>query len=169
MTTIHEITGTIPISLTAKSDWYLPATLELQGLQAYLGDSTEPEPEPAYAWSSTELSATDAFAVDMNNGNSVPILKSEVSLTYAIRSFVSSDPYEVGDIGEGGGIIFHIEAPTHYEYYTKGLSGAKYSNISTSCNADGFNWGDGVGNTATIIAQVGHTGSAAKLCSDLIY
>ena len=76
--------------------------------------------------------------------------------------------YEVGDTGPGGGYICYKNASGYcLEVMTTLFTSNVWSNIYTvSCRATGTAIGTGLSNTNTIIAQSGHTTSAAKLCRD---
>jgi hypothetical protein len=91
--------------------------------------------------------------------------------------FVRTITYAIGDIGPGGGIVFYItngglnglEAAPPLWNGGSADPGSAWSNIETSAvgvSAQGTAIGTGLANSNAIIAQSGHTASAAKLCRD---
>lgn len=85
------------------------------------------------------------------------------------------DGYSIGDIGPSGvGIVFYVtDGGLHgLEAAPSSWSGsaddpiAPWSNVGTSAGASGVAIGTGSANTASIVAQDGHTESAAALCQD---
>ena len=93
-----------------------------------------------------------------------------LSVPYALHAKTSGTHY----IGElyGGGIIFFIDHTGEHGLIASledldGGSGVAWSNITnTLVGAGAQDAFDGASNTAAIIAQSGHTNSAAKLCDD---
>lgn len=88
-----------------------------------------------------------------------------------VRSFVSATIYALRDVGPAGGWIFHIidnldGTFTYYECAPEDAGLSVWSNVSDAIGTLLDTIGEGVNNTAEIIAQAGHTESAAKLCAD---
>lgn len=171
-------------SLGFVDDWYLPSILEVKEIydELYLYDLCGFDKTGHYqVWSSSEepgnptTQATKAYFDPQGSGgySSGPNNKNSNNRVWAIRSFISADVYALRDVGEGGGIIFIIVNNgngtfTYYECYPAQVSGSMYySNITNVEVGTGTAIGTGAANTAAIIAQGGHTDSAAKLCNDL--
>ena len=90
------------------------------------------------------------------------------------------DPYVVNAVGTdhyvgelyGGGIVFWVSPDGQHGLIASlddldGGSGVAWSNVTgTSVGSSARSMTDGANNTAAIIAQGGHTNSAAKLCDD---
>jgi hypothetical protein len=120
--------------------------------------------------------------VDLNGGANFTIEGTSqiLSVPYALHSKTAEklkgkEPFHV--IGElyGGGIVFwttpdgqHGLIASLYDLYGGNL--VTWSNITnTAIGAAAQDYYDGSKNTAAIISQSGHTGSAAKLCDDYTY
>lgn len=79
--------------------------------------------------------------------------------------------YTIRSTGPAGGKVFYVENTKEHglEAAPNDQSSAQlWSNISAKIGTTGTEIGTGKANTATIIAQLGHTNSAAKLCKDLV-
>ncbi len=151
------------------NDWFLPSydeltsfkDLELLGIGGLAGEY----------WSSSEINATSALKYNMTTGVGVGEAKSSLKKVRAIRSFTDkAGAYIVGDSGPAGGWISYIDGTTYYECASSDQSAGKaWSNITnTAIGTTSSDAGEGQNNTTEIIAQAGHTDSAAKLCDDLI-
>jgi hypothetical protein len=76
-------------------------------------------------------------------------------------------------IGEefGGGVVFHLwrdnTGAEHGLIVATNEGGQIWSNVSTAVSSGQSSW-NGLGNSNTIVAQAGHTTSAAKWCLDLV-
>lgn len=76
-------------------------------------------------------------------------------------------------IGEqfGGGVVFHLwkdnAGVEHGLIVATNEGGQSWSNVTTAVPSGQSSW-NGLGNSNTIIAQAGHTNSAAKWCLDLV-
>jgi hypothetical protein len=76
-------------------------------------------------------------------------------------------------IGEqfGGGVVFHLwkdnDGLEHGLIVATNEGGQTWSNVTTAVPSGQSSW-NGLGNSNTIIAQAGHTNSAAKWCLDLV-
>jgi hypothetical protein len=123
--------------------------------------------------SSTEHASSSTYYKKFVDGYFAPVDKNSAQYVRACRSFESgSGIYSLRDVGPAGGLIFYIDGTTYYEAAPTDQSTSKtYSNITTvsiGASAQGVLIGTGRTNTTAIIAQTGHTSSAAKLCNDLI-
>lgn len=83
----------------------------------------------------------------------------------------STPAHYVGEL-YGGGVVFWVDQTGEHGLIAStsdldGGSGAAWSDIkSAEIGASAKDYYNGAGNTAAIIAQSGHTNSAAKLCND---
>lgn len=95
--TIDIVNHLGPLSTAAKKcsdlvyygheDWYLPARMELEALyeeREYLGNFVTEGLQAKY-WSSTEVDAANAYAVDFSNGDTLTIQKNSQLLCRCIR------------------------------------------------------------------------------------
>jgi len=164
-------------TLLVSNDWFLPSKDELNAMYVnlYLEGVGDFSVNPFdYWWSSSELNATDSWIHWFHNGG----LQTTVNKTTtyakvrACRSFVAGiGDYSLRDTGPSGGLIFYIDGvgTTYYEAAPSDLSGHSiWSNITLALGTTGTAIGTGQTNTNAIIAQIGHTDSAAKLCNDLV-
>lgn len=92
-----------------------------------------------------------------------------LSVPYALHAKTSGTHY-IGELYEGG-IIFFIDHTGEHGLIASledldGGSGVAWSNIVVLVGDGAQDAYDGASNTAAIIAQSGHTNSAAKLCDD---
>ena len=157
-------------------DWWLPSIDECSYMYTNLktfnigGFADEPY------WSSTEDSATQVKMVWFENGEIGSGVKAWIAgfkFRAVRRFFTEEEIYSVRDQGEAGGLIFAVE-PTeggywNYEVTPTDLGQSTWSNITNQlAGADLESIGLGMFNTATIINQVGHTNSPAKVCDDLV-
>lgn len=96
----------------------------------------------------------------------------------ATKDNLNDKVYTVGEAGPAGGIIFYVnpnEQTDGWKYLEAAPSDQSNSqvwsnitNLAVGGAGSGSGIGTGVANTAIILAQSGHTSSAAKLCSELI-
>lgn len=95
----------------------------------------------------------------------------------ATKEDSNNKTYIVGETGPAGGIVFYVNANEQadgWKYLEAAPSdqsnGQVWSNITNLAVGAGSGSGIGTGitNTAIILAQAGHTASAAKLCSELV-
>jgi len=86
------------------------------------------------------------------------------------KAYAETVPYEVGDTGPAGGIIFWVDGSNCLEVSPSNLSDdSPWSNITDAlAGASGTAIGTGQANTTAIIGQSGHISSAAKLCDDFV-
>jgi hypothetical protein len=155
------------------TDWVLPSRDELDAMYDNLKVSNVGGFADAYYWSSSEYNALGASAIDFTDGTSAGNTgKGSPCHVRACRAFIAGiGAYALRDVGPGGGLIFHIETDIKYfeaaqvdQSTSKGWSDVVNGSIGTT----GTGIGDGFDNTDEIIAQGGHTTSAAKLCKDLV-
>jgi len=158
----------------AYGEWVLPSWMELtamyDNLQAFgVGNFAADR-----YWSSYETSATNAIAVEFSMDAFENANKANSFSVRAARSFITTAIYELRDVGPRGGWIFYIidNGDGSFTYYecapADQSSDCVWSNITNAAIGTTQPFlGSGLGNTAAIIAQAGHTDSAAKLCDDL--
>jgi len=170
------------ITLGVYMDWFLPSKDELNQmyLNLYLfgvgGFSTSEQPY----WSSSEGASTAGWGQTFHRSIPPPeegtqswASKNSPLGVRAIRTFTASiGAYSLRDIGPAKGRIFYIDGAgtTYLEAAPSDQStGKAWSNISTVLiGTTSTAIGEGQNNTNEIIAQAGHTDSAAKLCDDLV-
>lgn len=156
-------------------DWFLPSDGEIEQMYNELavygvGGFTE----EAY-FTSTEVDANSFVAYNFDGEGGGGRSKDTTGITIhtrACRSFEGEvGEYELRDTGPAGGLIFIVDGTTYYEAAPSDQSTSSeqiWSNIiDQATGATGSAIGTGIANTAAIIAQAGHTDSAAKLCDDL--
>jgi len=155
-------------------DWFLPSIFELSEMKDELYDSGVGGFVGHY-WSSTENAAASARSLDFLTDTDTVDNKGNTRKVRACRSFLDViGAYALRDVGPAGGLIFYVDGAgtTYYEAAPSDQSASQaYSNIvavAIGLAAQGSAIGTGAGNTLAIIAQPGHTDSAAKLCNDLI-
>jgi len=159
-------------------DWFLPASDALDEMRAlhvlgYGGFGA------GVYWSSTEIDADTAYTMRFSDGFDDASDKSDGAISVrAIRTFETWDTYVVGDVGPAGGVIFYVDigggdlgGDQVGEVAPVGTETVMYwSNIDDTeigVVAQNTLIGSGVANCNAIIAQIGHTNSAAKYCLDL--
>jgi hypothetical protein len=160
------------------SDWYLPSKDELDKMRVNvfklgIGNFVDGE----NYWSSSEESLDSAYICLFDSTvDYPPYLQYKTGNGYsrAIRSFITTDIYNLRDIGPSGGWIFNVTDNgdvtfTYLECAPLDLASGTWSNITNILiGTTGTAIGDGQSNTLEIIGQAGHTASAAKLCNDLV-
>jgi len=166
-------------TLWRADDWFLPSRdginamrteLFLNGIGGFFSGVSD-----SY-WSSSESIASPAsyaFALKFGSGSMDNTSKVSTHRIRACRSFIDIvGAYTLRDVGPAGGLIFYIDGAgtTYYEAAPSDQSTEKtWSNIvAVAVTGTGTAIGTGENNTDLIIAQAGHTDSAAKLCKDLI-
>ena len=155
--------------------WHLPPANALLGMYTTLYLETLGDFTAAQYWSSSEVDADNAYARDFSDGSSDSIAKSTTCRVRPMRTFLAATgSYAVSDIGPGGGYVFSTKSmgdgtSIFYEAYPSDVStGIAWSNIDdTAVTGTSSQYDDGLANTLLIIAQGGHTTSAAEECYDL--
>lgn len=160
------------------NDWFLPSRYEWQKMlqELYLTRSNIANFSIANEyWTSSEESDTLAWSFYFPVASSHVALKSDTHYVRACRSFNSTTIYALGDVGPTGGWIFHIIdlGGGNYTYYEcasidQSVSQVWSNIINVAIGTTSYSIGEGQNNTNEIIAQAGHTDSAAKLCDDLV-
>lgn len=165
------------------NDWYLPSwdeltlmynNLHLSGI-GYFNDDILSGTTPSY-WSSSEYPASPSnFALRRQFLSGYSGITSKSSnlkmLIRPIRNFTSDLNYNIGDIGPSTGWIFYKVdnlngTYTYYEVAPNDLNGSyAWSNVTNLSVGTSTSVGSGLANTNAIIAQPGHTTSAAYLAS----
>ena len=142
---------------TVYADWYLPSKDEL----VEMFDAGVLTAGNEY-WSSSEENASQAI----NVSNALLDQIQNKSSQYKVRQVrqISAASYSVGDTGPAGGTIFYVGGGYAYEAAYSDLSDAAWSNVTSAIGTTGTAIGTGSQNTQDIIAQVGHTASAADDC-----
>jgi hypothetical protein len=83
------------------------------------------------------------------------------------KVYADSVPYETGDTGPAGGLIFYVDGSYCLEAAPSDLSSnSAWSNVTDASVVTSTAIGTGQSNTTNIINQSGHTSSAAKLCDE---
>jgi len=152
-------------------DWFLPSKDELKAMYDNLhaeglGGFNNALPY----WSSSEQPASfDAIRCRFSDGNMGAANKASLYAVRACRSFGSSKTYFLGDTGPAGGLIFYNTGGLYLEAAPSDQSASQaWSNIvAAAIDTTGTAIGTGQANTDAIIAQAGHTASAALLCDNL--
>lgn len=163
-------------SVSAKiyyADWFLPSRDELNAMYTNLHLFSVGGFDNEHYWSSSEATSTNARYQDFADGTQYDGSKAYAFINVrACRTFITTDIYSLRDEGEAGGLIFHItEWGESYKYFEAAPSDQStsyvWSNVDTTELGTTLLYiGDGQWNTNEIIAQTGHTNSAAKLCAD---
>lgn len=157
-------------------DWFLPSYDELHQMYINLKSFAVGSFADAWYWTSSEFSATNSYAEQFFAGNmQQPYSKDSILDVHvrACRSFSAGvGAYSLRDTGPAGGLICYIDGAgtTYYEAAPSDQSILHtWSNIiNVAVTGTGTVIGTGDANTDLIIAQPGHTDSAAKLCKDLV-
>lgn len=151
-------------------DWFLPSKDELQAMydNLYLENVGGLTLYNYWSSSHTNDGNPNARGLTMETGGWGTYTKSTQARVRACRVFQADEgSYSLRDEGQAGGLIFYIDGSDHYEAAPSDISGTSiWSNVATVLSTTLDDIGEGVNNTAEIIAQSGHTTSAAKLCND---
>lgn len=169
-----ESSSTGTITTDSLDDWFLPSinavTLMHDNLHNFGLGNFSSVTSTAY-WSSTESTSHNAYYYNFFAAGSVATFGKEALYRIRpIRSFIDAlGGYNVRDFGPGGGYVFYKDGTTCYEAHKEDISaGYVWSNITTVAIGSTSNLiNESLNNTTEIIAQIGHTNSAAKLCNDL--
>jgi hypothetical protein len=152
------------------NDWFLPSKYEWGEILVEIYNySLGNFDQSAEYWTSTEETSTLAWSYYFPYSSTHVASKSDTFNVRAIRSFIGDvGEYAIRDIGPAGGYIFAYVSGRYYECAPFDQSTSQsWSNVSNLIGTTGDGIGTGQDNTNDIIAQVGHTTSAAKLCDDL--
>ena len=164
----------LPGAGTQYNDYYLPSLDETQEMRTVLYDFGVGGLTENNYWTSTEVSATQAYSVNMFNGAADWDYKYEgEGKIRPCRSFVDAPAvYALRDVGPGGGLIFYIDGAgtTYLEAAPIDLDiFVVWSSVyDEAIGTTGSAIGTGQANTTAIIGQTGHTFSAAEVCDELI-
>jgi len=185
--TLQNSTPIVPTNSEITSVWYLPSQEELElmydnlkvlGVGNFITSGTFPN-EPIY-WSSTE-GADGRFAMRVSfagNGSASSYYKSTSYFIRATRMLTSTNQYELGD-ETANGFIYHatdnLDGTFTYREAAKTdcISKSKWSNLFDVLGTDQLYFlgttlpdlAEGLNNTDEIMAQVGHTTSAALIAT----
>jgi len=169
-----ELTAMLESLYDNYDDWFLPSQNELHTAFTNVDFAALGYPN-VYYWSSTEggAPATEAQVVILAPGI-FDHLKTATNSILPFRSFDRNNntDYALGDEGPAGGRIGIIVDNgdgtwTYYEAAPAVIGTGTWSNITDTTVGTSFAIGDGQANTTAIIAQAGHTASAALSCDDL--
>ena len=152
------------------SSWSLPSTGEWEKIEdlysygVFISGQTY--------WTSTENDSTSVSGTSINgSGVTYQVYdKDESHLTRPFRTFTTNfvSPYNLYDVGPGGGRIFDIIgsgiSSIYYEFAPNYLTEEEWSNITGTTVGTSAVFGSGTTNTDAIIAQSGHTNSSAQTC-----
>jgi len=159
-------------------DWWLPSQSELNSMYSNLrlyGVGNFNTTSGYYYWTSTEVSATNAYAVTFYNGGFLSTAKGTTTnmLIRPCRSFTTAASYSLRSTGQAGGLIFYIydNGDGTYTYYEAALTDINnshaWSNVTSSyIGTTSSSIGEGLNNSNEIVAQIGETDSAAAHCLD---
>ncbi len=156
------------------NDWFLPSKDLLAAMYTNLHAEGLGDFADAIYWSSTENDADQAEGQNFADGIATQPTKNQAKRVRACRVFETVLPgvYSLGDTGPAGGLICYIDDNVYYEAAPSDQADIDnlqaWSNVtSTAVTGTDTAIGTGQANTTAIIAQAGHTDSAAKLCDDL--
>ena len=177
--TLQNNTPIVPTNSEITSVWYLPSQDELKlmydnlktlGVGNFRTTGSAPN-EPKY-WSSTcAVEGDHAFFVNFSNGGKSGTYKS--SVYYYVRStrmLISTNKYKIGD-ETANGFIYHIvdnlDGTFTYREAAKNDCNSKsiWCNIVFDLGTTSTDLDEGLNNTNEIMAQVGHTTSAALIAT----
>jgi len=164
----------VEIISSESSDWFLPSRWELYWMwynlhwpHGALGSIANFQ--DAFYWSSSENNATQAKSRDFGDEYDYNDTKDKVYKVRCARTFEDDvGAYQVRDRGPSGGFIFYIDGTTYYEACSNDCPDSEWSNVHNGLiGTTNEDVGEGQNNTDEIIAQGGHTGSAANSCDNL--
>jgi hypothetical protein len=155
----------------AYDDWFFPSKDEVYSMYTNLhlngiGGFTINSP---YGCSSDSANGTLFWQISFTDGiDYLNRTKNEANIFRPCRSFAGNvGDYTIGQVGPAGGWIFDYQAGLYYEAASADQPTFYWSNVWSGQVGPGTAIGTGITNTASIIAQVGHTNSVAKKCNDL--
>lgn len=152
-------------------DWFMPSREELQKMYDNLHALGLGNFQNANYHSSSEVNAANVHYISFVAGNQLMGSKNIQRYYRPCRTFVAGvGAYGLGDYGPAGGLIFYIDG-AGTTYYEAALSDSEgfviWSNIvAVLVGGTGTAIGTGAANTNLIVAQPGHTTSAAQDCLD---
>ena len=168
---VHKLTDNSHGQITY-NDWFLPSFGELDDIWTNLYSYELGNLSGKY-WTSKESDGQGGGATayaqwyemvkGSDNGND---LKSVSHHVRPVRYFESVQSYELGDTGPAGGLIFRVDNGKYWECGLVDLTDSAWSNVIDAAVPTVTD--NGITNTPAIVAQVGHTASAAKECVDYI-
>jgi hypothetical protein len=170
-----SITFNSLLTQSSYNDWFLPSQNELADMYTNLYLYSVGNFSTSIYHSSTENGSNGCTVWNFSGAGGTYETKGTSERVRACRSFISSTIYALRSYGQAGGLISSIVnngngTYTYYEAATNDQSsGYVWSNVtSTLIGTTGGGIGTGATNTAAIIAQAGHTTSAALICKNLI-
>ncbi len=171
---VQDYMVTAYITQKTFTDYFLPSKDLLAAMYTNLHAESLGNFGSWYYWSSSEVDADQAYAQYFTNGTVTQPTKNTGYSVRACRVFVTAaaGAYSLGDTGPAGGLICFVNDNVYYEAAPSDQANIDnpqvWSNVaSTAVTGTGTAVGTGQDNTNDIIAQGGHTDSAAKLCDDL--
>ena len=163
---------------TMYDDWFLPSVDELSAMYTNLHlEGIGAFNSLGIYFSSSEFSSNAIYSITFNDGvTHTDTWKGSINYVRACRTFVATTgDYILKDTGPAGGLIFYINDEGATSIYLEAAPSDQspgtqiWSNVtSTEIGTTSTGVHQGGDNTVDIIAQIGHTDSAAKLCDDLV-
>ena len=120
---------------------------------------------------SSENDSLNSWSISFVSGDINLWNKDMLFFVRACRAFTAAiGAYYLRNTGPGGGLIFYANGTNYIEAASSNQSDGKaWSNIIDQLSgASGTAIGTGLTNSNAIVAQAGHTSSAAKLCLDYV-
>lgn len=151
--------------------WYLPSLQELSDMYTNIWDASgDGFFEDDYYWSSSEYTSSQGYEMTFLNGSYQGTNKGTTDHVRAVRHFSTAHNYALGEKTDTGRFISYKSdnGDGTYKYYECAAldqsTDYAWSNVTgTEVTGTSVNRGTGYINTALIIAQAGHTASAAAL------
>lgn len=170
---VNISTGTSNIKeVIAYNDWFLPSSDELDEMynELHLYSLGDFDNAGNWYWSSSEFSSTNAYTKRFSTGEQTNNTKTAPLYVRACRQFYGElGEYDLRDVGPSGGRIFIVSGTMYFEAAPSDQStNQEWSNVIDILVETQEGISAGQPNTLSIIGQVGHTDSAAKLCADLV-
>lgn len=116
-------------SVGTYDDWRLPTRAEQALMYSNLGPTGHHNFSSDYYWSSEEYDINTAWSRTWVNGGELNIQKTTLDHVRAVRTFTSTDSYNIGDYGQAGGWVFY-------------KSGNDYAEVTEFDLSDHWNWAD---------------------------
>ena len=140
------------------NDWFMPSLNELDLMRIVLYDNGIGNLLYTWYWTSSEISDTNAYQINIGVGSANSQIKSDSRPTRACRLFTSTTNYNLGDIGPAGGWIFWKSGDDYLEAAPLDCADSVWSNITNvAIGTTGMAIGTGQTNTTAIINQTGGT------------